>query len=73
MISKVFVYVGGPHAHFAAEWNATAAALTKLGFAVLMGECRDRRIYGHCYLVWYSLKRQSKYSIRLLSEWNGSN
>lgn len=39
MISEVFVCAGGPHAHFAADWNATAAALTKLGFAVLMGEC----------------------------------
>lgn len=36
--SEVFVCAGGPHAHFAADWNATAAALTKLGFAVLMGE-----------------------------------
>lgn len=34
----VFVYAGGPHSHFAAEWNVTAAALTKLGFAVLMGK-----------------------------------
>lgn len=35
----VFVCSGGPHSHFAAEWNVTAAALTKLGFAVLMGQC----------------------------------
>lgn len=36
--SKVFLCAGGPHSHFAADWNATAAALTKLGFAVLMGD-----------------------------------
>lgn len=54
MISEVSVYAGGPHSHFAAEWNATAAALTKLGFAVLMGECRDEAKCGGYSFVWYS-------------------
>ncbi len=50
MISKVLVCAGGPHAHFAADWNATAAALTKLGFAVLMG-----RVY-----MWHSTSYHNK-------------
>lgn len=32
------VFEGGPHSQFAAEWNVTATALTKLGFAVLLGK-----------------------------------
>ncbi|ROL49160.1 Acylamino-acid-releasing enzyme [Anabarilius grahami] len=37
---------GGPHAHFAADWNATAAALSKLGFAVLMVNYRGSTGFG---------------------------
>ncbi|XP_053481385.1 S9 family peptidase isoform X1 [Ictalurus furcatus] len=41
----VFIH-GGPHSHFAAEWNVTAAALTKLGFAVLMVNYRGSTGFG---------------------------
>ncbi|XP_066499821.1 S9 family peptidase isoform X2 [Hoplias malabaricus] len=41
----VFIH-GGPHTHFAAEWNANAAALTKLGFAVLMVNYRGSTGFG---------------------------
>ncbi|KAK2898631.1 hypothetical protein Q8A67_010049 [Cirrhinus molitorella] len=37
---------GGPHSHFAADWNATAAALTKLGYAVLMVNYRGSTGFG---------------------------
>ncbi|XP_051526045.1 acylamino-acid-releasing enzyme-like isoform X2 [Myxocyprinus asiaticus] len=37
---------GGPHSHFAAEWNATAAALSKLGFAILMVNYRGSTGFG---------------------------
>ncbi|XDV48979.1 hypothetical protein PO909_018321 [Leuciscus waleckii] len=37
---------GGPHSHFAADWNATAAALSKLGFAVLMVNYRGSTGFG---------------------------
>ncbi|RXN18463.1 acylamino-acid-releasing enzyme-like protein [Labeo rohita] len=37
---------GGPHAHFAADWNATAASLTKLGYAVLMVNYRGSTGFG---------------------------
>ncbi|XP_077080050.1 acylamino-acid-releasing enzyme isoform X3 [Siphateles boraxobius] len=37
---------GGPHSHFTADWNATAAALTKLGFAVLMVNYRGSTGFG---------------------------
>ncbi|KAI5610310.1 acylamino-acid-releasing enzyme, partial [Silurus asotus] len=36
----IFIH-GGPHSHFAAEWNVTAATLTKLGFAVLMEKSQN--------------------------------
>uniref|UniRef100_A0AAR2IPU7 acylaminoacyl-peptidase n=1 Tax=Pygocentrus nattereri TaxID=42514 RepID=A0AAR2IPU7_PYGNA len=41
----VFIH-GGPHSHFAAEWNVNAAALTKLGFAVLMVNYRGSTGFG---------------------------
>ncbi|XP_072537680.1 acylamino-acid-releasing enzyme isoform X2 [Salminus brasiliensis] len=41
----VFIH-GGPHSHFAAEWNVTAAALTKLGYAVLMVNYRGSTGFG---------------------------
>ncbi|XP_060788178.1 S9 family peptidase isoform X2 [Neoarius graeffei] len=41
----VFIH-GGPHSHFAAEWNVTAAALSKLGFAVLMVNYRGSTGFG---------------------------
>ncbi|XP_058246617.1 S9 family peptidase [Hemibagrus wyckioides] len=41
----VFIH-GGPHSHYAAEWNVTAAALTKLGFAVLMVNYRGSTGFG---------------------------
>ncbi|XP_030640823.1 acylamino-acid-releasing enzyme [Chanos chanos] len=41
----VFIH-GGPHSTFSAEWNVTAAALIKLGFAVLMVNYRGSTGYG---------------------------
>ncbi|KAI4874556.1 hypothetical protein NFI96_029031 [Prochilodus magdalenae] len=37
---------GGPHSHFSAEWNVNAAAMTKLGFAVLMVNYRGSTGFG---------------------------
>ncbi|KAK1801146.1 hypothetical protein P4O66_022848 [Electrophorus voltai] len=37
---------GGPHSHFAAEWNVNAASLTKMGFAVLMVNYRGSTGFG---------------------------
>ncbi|XP_026884925.2 S9 family peptidase isoform X3 [Electrophorus electricus] len=41
----VFIH-GGPHSHFAAEWNVNAASLTKTGFAVLMVNYRGSTGFG---------------------------
>ncbi|XP_062854518.1 S9 family peptidase isoform X1 [Trichomycterus rosablanca] len=41
----VFIH-GGPHSHFAAEWNVTATALTKLGFVVLLVNYRGSTGFG---------------------------
>ncbi|KAM6981543.1 acylamino-acid-releasing enzyme isoform 2-T2 [Tautogolabrus adspersus] len=41
----VFIH-GGPHSQFPAEWNITAAGLTKLGFAVLMVNYRGSTGFG---------------------------
>lgn len=39
---------GGPHAVFDARWRPSMAALCRLGFAVLLGECWGAR--GHVAL-----------------------
>ncbi|KAM9344064.1 acylamino-acid-releasing enzyme isoform 2-T3 [Pholidichthys leucotaenia] len=41
----IFIH-GGPHSHFPAEWNSTAAGLAALGFAVLMVNYRGSIGFG---------------------------